>query len=165
MLEQRCPRGCCGIKFCPLVVGFGRTIHSFQGQQAGPGNAIESIICNPGERSFEGLNPGTLTTCITRATTIGDDGNNNSAIYFTGSGFFRDRISLMSYRTNGQKYAKVILRDKFVDYIQKMIIENKELYDEIFNREQMNINEWYTKQNFSVQRLDEIIIYNNKHIK
>ena len=73
MIDTSCNRKnqCCWIRYCPLEVAFGRTIHTFQGQECGPGKPIESIIVNPGRRSFETLNPGTLNCCITRASTIG----------------------------------------------------------------------------------------------
>lgn len=166
MIEQRCKHHCCEIRFCPLIVAFGRTIHSFQGQQAGPGNPIESIICNPGERSFEAINPGTLLTCITRATTIGNFTQNNSAIYFTGSGFCQDRISKMSYRVNGCKYAKVILRETFTNYLQQQIKSTKSSYKKLMTSKKIKkIHDWYKTTRVSKNNFNEIIMYNNLHIK
>ena len=45
-----CKNSCCRINFCPLVIGFGRTIHSFQGQEVGPDKPIQHIIVNPGKK-------------------------------------------------------------------------------------------------------------------
>ena len=52
MIEQHCKHvnSCCKIMFCPLIVAFGRTIHAFQGQEAGPGKPIERIIVDPGPK-------------------------------------------------------------------------------------------------------------------
>ena len=83
----RCENGCCVMDYVPLEIAFGKTIHTFQGMQAGrtppgrPDNPMKSIIVNPGNINFESNNPGLLYTTISRATTIGEDGG-DSAIYF-----------------------------------------------------------------------------------
>ena len=41
----------------------------------------QCIIADPGDEYFENLNPGTLCTLVSRATTMGDVDNKNSAIY------------------------------------------------------------------------------------
>lgn len=40
MVTHTCskPQRCCSVQVCPLGLSFARTIHSFQGQEAGPGN-------------------------------------------------------------------------------------------------------------------------------
>ena len=164
MLEHRCQKGCCLVKICPLVVAFGRTIHSFQGQQAGEGNPIECIICNPGDRGFEGLNPGTLTTCITRATTIGEEGKNNSAIYFEGSGFCRDRITKMSYRLDGNKYAKIELRETFSHHLQVQMDSNQKWKHNFSLRKKKQISTFFDQRRYNKSTLDRIITYNITNI-
>lgn len=118
MIEQRCKKKCCILRFCPLVVAFGRTIHTFQGQEAGPGKPIQSIIVDPGDRTFEMRNPGTLNCCITRATTLGDK-TNESALYFTGPHINYDRFHKMSYTKLGTLCEKVTLREKWVSYLME----------------------------------------------
>ena len=67
---------CCTRKFIPLTLAFGKTVHTFQGQNAGPvdddkpPNAVQRIICDPGTRAFEGINIGLFYTILSRATTI-----------------------------------------------------------------------------------------------
>ena len=96
---------CCYIKFCPLVVAFGRTIHTFQGQEAGPTHAIPVLVIDPGNKAFESRSPGTLYCCITRGTTFGKtiDGikYKDSAVYFSGENIHKDRFEDMIYRTRG----------------------------------------------------------------
>ena len=83
----RCEKRCCMMNYVPLEIAFGKTIHTFQGLQAGrtppgrPDNPIKTLIVNPGSINFESNNPGLLYTTISRATTIGEDGG-DSAIYF-----------------------------------------------------------------------------------
>lgn len=36
-----------------MAVAFARTIHSFQGQEAGPGKPIEVLIVNPGDKDLK----------------------------------------------------------------------------------------------------------------
>ena len=71
--------GClCTRKYIPLTLAFGKTVHTFQGQNVGPvkegqtPNATQYIIVDPGERSFEGNNPGLFYTILSRITTFGN---------------------------------------------------------------------------------------------
>jgi hypothetical protein len=57
--------------YCPLQLSYGRTIHTFQGFQAGPTQNITRIVCHPGTTRHEGLFPGLFYTALSRATTIG----------------------------------------------------------------------------------------------
>ena len=84
LVTQCCKNSCCDIKLCPLTVAFGRTIQTFQGKESGPGKPINTFIFNHVPKSFEGINPGTFYSCITRATTLGKSSGEDSEIYFTG---------------------------------------------------------------------------------
>ena len=125
MLTQLCKNGCCNIRFCPLSVAFGRTIHSFQGQEAGKGKPIETIVVNPGPKCFETVNPGTLNCCITRATSIGVDENSHSSIYFTGPHITKSRFHNMTHNSNNEMYHKVKLREKWIQHLTKYQLETE----------------------------------------
>ena len=51
---------CCSRTYIPLRLAFAQTIHTFQGQNAGPvetgqtPNAVQKLVCDPGTRRFEG---------------------------------------------------------------------------------------------------------------
>ena len=91
---------CCKREFVPLKLAFGKTIHTFQGQNAGPvakgqpPNAVQCIICDPGTRQFEGICPGLFYTVLTRATTLGEEDDHlSSALYFRSKNMNKDRIT------------------------------------------------------------------------
>ena len=71
----------------PLILGWGITVHRFQGQSAGPvdvnkmPNPYECLICDPHDSSAEITHLGVFYTAISRATTLGDDDGLNSAFY------------------------------------------------------------------------------------
>lgn len=64
---------CCCRTYIPLKLAFAQTIHTFQGQNAGPvgvgqtPNAIQKLICEPGTRRFEGNCVGLFYTLLSRA--------------------------------------------------------------------------------------------------
>ena len=82
IVTARCKKGCCQIEYLPLELAFGKTIHTFQGLEAGPDKPIQTIIVNCGTNLFESSNPGLQYTAMSRASTIGENGINDSAIYF-----------------------------------------------------------------------------------
>ena len=156
MVQQTCKKHCCMIKFCPLVVEFGRTIHTFQGQESGPGKPIETIVVNPGTKYFEAANPGTLNCCITRATTIGDFQEILSAIYFTGPHINFERFSNMTHAKSGKIYHKVEIRNSWIKYLQmrKKQYEKKRIkFDEELLQTAIN------KTTISLEQFDSIIQY------
>ena len=129
MVTIRDERGCCSVTFCPLELSFGMTLHTFQGQEAGPvdegrsPNAVDTIIVEPGTRSFEGNNPGTAYMAISRATTMGT-GNLDSAIYFTGPNMNRSRVIDILYQRGAKRkmYKKADLREKWVKRLEENTI-------------------------------------------
>ena len=157
IVQQTCRNYCCTIDFCPLVLSFSRTIHSFQGQEVGPNKPVQTIIVNPGKRGFEALNPGTLYCCVTRATTLGDLNKYNSAIYFTGSHMCRDRIKNLIFDAKGNTYKKVQMRERWITYLKNIIAQN------IYNskEEYLKLIEIVNNTKLTVDKLDKIIQYHN----
>jgi hypothetical protein len=105
-----------------------KTIHTFQGQNAGPAqpsqqpNPIQPIICNPGDKEFEGRNPGLFYTTFSRATTLGNHAAKiSSAIYFKGANMTPDRIMNMRAGKNGRLFKRPRLRDQWVQKLTKNI--------------------------------------------
>ena len=110
----------CSRKFVPLKMSFAKTCHPFQGQNVGPvaegqhPNGIQSIICDPDMRHFEGENPGPFYTILSCVTSLGDYGDDtpedskfkNSAIYVIGDNMNKLRIRNITLQSNGTPYAK-----------------------------------------------------------
>ena len=96
---------CCQRTFLPLELSFARTIHKFQGLQAGPvdpgkpPNVFQTIICDPDGKSAEARATGLLYTALSRATTLGDDSGLGSAIYFIGPDLTHERVQRINYKT------------------------------------------------------------------
>ena len=130
MVTLRCDKKCCSATFCPLEIAFGMTLHTFQGQSAGPvekgqpKNSVDRVIVEPGTTGFEGNNPGTLYMAVSRATTTGSNGL-DSALFFTGPNMGRHRVTdikLKRHLSGGgarEQYKKVALREKWVEKLEQ----------------------------------------------
>lgn len=125
-VEVRCKKGCCGRTYMPLALAYGKTAHTFQGQNVGPvsegrpENMIKKIIVDPGKRAFEGQNVGLFYQLLSRATTIGNrEDKMSSAIYFAGDNFSRKRFQNLAMKTEKEMYKKAALRKDWVDYLRQ----------------------------------------------
>jgi hypothetical protein len=110
----------------PLRLAFAKTIHTFQGANVGPmppgaaQNMIQSIVGDPGNRGFEGNNPGLFYTLASCATTLGTELDNlSSALFFTGKNMNPERIRNITKGRNGYKYTKILKREQWVRYLEK----------------------------------------------
>jgi hypothetical protein len=103
--------------YCPLQLSYARTIHTFQGYQAGPTQNIKKIVCHCGTTKHEALFPGLFYTALSRATTIGTaQDRSKSAVLFTG--LTADRIERLRKGTNEKTYSLIKKRDKWTDYLE-----------------------------------------------
>ena len=81
----QCNKKCCYRTYLPLTLAYGKTAHTFQGQNVGPvpagrpKNAIPEIICDPGTRRFEGFHCGLFYTCFGVYVVCGCSGKNDSS--------------------------------------------------------------------------------------
>jgi hypothetical protein len=106
--EVRCDMGCCKRRYVPLKPAFGKTCHTFQGQNAGPvlgnqpANTVLRIVCDPGNRGFEGMNPGLFYTLLSRVTTLRTPEDvRSSAIYFCGDDMTPGRVLFIDRKKEG----------------------------------------------------------------
>jgi hypothetical protein len=139
MITNSCPSRCCERLFCPLKLSFGKTIDTFQGQNAGPvadgkpPNPVQRIICDPGARSFEGRKSGLFYTIISRATTTGTLVNGkrlDSAIYFYDYGLnslmtVSRIINLRKSLDKNVEYKCISKRDKWVERLMENRINQR----------------------------------------
>ena len=68
MVSNQCKHECCTRQFVPLKLAYGKTAHTFQGQNAGPTppgkppNAVQTLVVDHGSRNFKGINVGCSTS-------------------------------------------------------------------------------------------------------
>ena len=152
-------KNCCMREFLPLKLSFGKTIHTFQGASVGPvspgqpPNAIKSVICDPGTRTFEGINPGLFYTLLSRVTTLGtDEDRTSSAIFFMGNDMNKARIKNITMKDDGKTYQKVIKREKWVAFLNANT--RKEKFDD---QAKMDIFCWANETTVNEEELETII--------
>jgi hypothetical protein len=86
----------------------------------------ECIICDPDIQGAECRATGLFYTAASRATTFGDENGLNSAIYFQGKGFTRDRVQKVTKITNSSKeFINVTRRCEWVKHLKKNTIKSK----------------------------------------
>jgi hypothetical protein len=118
--------GCCCRTYIPLRLAFAQTIHTFQGQNAGPvepgqtPNAVQKLVCDPGTRRFEGNSVGLFYTLLSRVTTFGNPLDKfSSAIYFTGNNMNMQRVLDITLNEKGHMYVMAEKRRNYVFYLLK----------------------------------------------
>ena len=119
-----CKNICCCRTYIPLRLAFAQTIHTFQGQNAGPvepgqaPNAVQKLVCDPGTRRFEGNSVGLFYTLLSRVTTFGNPLDKfSSAIYFTGTNMNIARVLDITLNKKGQMNAMAEKRKQYVSYL------------------------------------------------
>jgi hypothetical protein len=115
---------CCHRTYIPLRLAFAQTIHTFQGQNAGPvetgqtPNVVQKLVCDPGTRRFEGNCVGLFYTLLSRVTTFGNPLDKfSSAIYFTGNNMTIERVLNITMNEKGHMYAKAEKRQQYVTFL------------------------------------------------
>ena len=127
-----------------MRLAFAQTIHTFQGQNAGPvepgqaPNAVQKLVCDPGTRRFEGNCIGLFYTLLSRVTTFGNPLDKfSSAIYFTGTNMNMNRVLNITLTEKGHMYAMAEKRKQYVSYLQQ-----HEHDAQMSKIDQMRIIEW-----------------------
>ena len=138
------PCFCCCRKYIPLRPAFAQTIHTFQGQNAGPvepgqaPNAVQKLVCDPGTRRFEGNSVGLFYTLLSRVTTFGNSEDKfSSAIYFTGTNMNMERVLNITLNEKGHMYAMAEKREQYVSHLHKHKHKSQMIEDD-----QMKILDW-----------------------
>jgi len=155
MYEINCQKQCCKTTYCPLQLSYARTIHTFQGSQAGvvksgdKSNPVDRIIVDVGSKLQESSSPGLLYSGLSRATNLDSfKGANDSAIYFTGGNISIDRILNLGVNGKGETNYYVKLRSKWIELLEKgrMIIpDNAETTSDL--------HEWFNSNSVTDEEL------------
>jgi hypothetical protein len=106
--------------YVPLKLAFARTLHTTQSKEAGHDKEIKAIVFSPGNSSFESINPGTLYTGISRASTIGNGDIEKSSLYFCGPDCTTSRFMDVKHKktSDQKKYTRVIKRETWVNHLK-----------------------------------------------
>jgi ATP-dependent exoDNAse (exonuclease V) alpha subunit len=109
--------------YVQLKLAFARTLHKTQGKEAGENKEIIAIVFSPGSSSFESINPGTLYTGISRASSIGNGDIEKSSIYFSGKDCTTSRFTdVKNKRTSERiKYNRVSKRENWINHLKKIL--------------------------------------------
>jgi hypothetical protein len=126
-ITSHCRKWCCQRKYIPLQLCYAKTIHTFQGQSAGPvapnqqPNAVQRIVINIGSRKFEGQNPGLTYTALSRATSLGNPNDvTTSSLFFEGIDITPERfINIATSNISHKLYKSVHLRNIWVQKLKK----------------------------------------------
>ena len=157
-IDVMCRHGCCMRRLIPLKLAYAKSIHTFQGQSAGPtepgrpANTVQRIICDAGSINFERLCPGLMYSLISRATTLGTNRTAlDSAIYFTGD-FTEKRVMNMGRKKDGTLTKRVALRKLWVDRLEHHIRKCTMSQDE-----QQTLIHWVTTTKYTPQYLLSLV--------
>ena len=147
------------ITYCPLVLSFARTIHTFQGQSAGPTNnniknPVARIICDVGTPRFESQNIGLFYTALSRATTIGSQTNTrqDSAIFFTQS-LDKTRLDRLTTKTDNTEYDMIKKRKEWVTLLEK----NMGTLDNVTENCIQRTFQWATSHEYTIMDIERVI--------
>ena len=109
-----------------MQLSYARTIHTFQGSQAGVDktgvnpNPVDRIILDVGSKLQEGTSPGLFYSGLSRATNLESfKGANDSAIYFTGGNITIDRVLNLGVKSNGETSYYVRPKSKWIELLEK----------------------------------------------
>jgi hypothetical protein len=110
----------------PLKLAHAQTLHTFQGQNAGPTmpgqppTSISCITCDPGTRLFESICVGLFYTLLSRITSLGDDSDKfSSAACFTGDNMTPGRVMEITHTKKGDLCHNAFLRERFVTCLNR----------------------------------------------
>lgn len=135
---------------CPLLLSYARTIHTFQGYQAGPDQPVQKLICDVGSLKNESMWPGLLYTALSRATTIGGSDTNQSAIFFNG--LDKERVQGLRGKNKDHTYTLVQKRDVWVKKLQAGIDKTRKKTENMNNGNDIARS---LKTSYSIQELGD----------
>jgi len=157
-ISVQCQNHCCIKYYIPLSLSFAKTVHTYQGQNVGEvdegrqENAIQRIIVDPGDKKFEGNNPGISYTISSRGSNMGEHDKMRSAIYYFGENISLERLKNLTVGLKGKKYKKVKLREKWVRFLQK---NTKNPF--IKPKEKVDLIQWSTNTTFTPKQIQTMM--------
>jgi len=161
MKTMRCKAGCCIMMYCPLELAFARTLHTFQGGEAGHGKPIPAVVVEVGTSQFEANNVGTLYTSISRGSTTGNGNPDRSTIFFSGVNACKKRLQDTFHKKSSFNSEQLLDKVKRrMRWIKKLLAGKRGNHPSAEEKEELQ--EW--AMNFQMDRfeLDELIDFHKK---
>jgi hypothetical protein len=162
--HSRPNRICCKRTYVPLCLAYARTIHRFQGMSAGPvdegkiPNMFDHIICDPHARECENNAMGLFYTALSRATTLGNEQGEGSAIYFIGEDFNEARFrNIGRMKQSHEDYKRIRDREQWIQHLKQ-----NELHSDYSTDQKTDILRWSESTTYTYDVLHNRI---NTYIK
>ena len=113
---------------------------------------FEVIICDPGKREDERSALGLFYTALSRATTLGDENGDGSAIYFCGEDFTEERFrNIAKKKQTDEDYKRSELRRKWVNHLEANSLSRRDIPNKHGQRCLLN---WMQSTRFSQSELE-----------
>ena len=155
---------CCQRKFVPLKLAWASTIHKLQGTTYGPSkpgepkNPGETLIVDVGPKSQEKTHPGLAYVAISRGTSMRSDDLLNSAIYFVGQNFSKNRLTNMSMLEDGKRKTMYSQRrENWIKHLNNNVHEGLDIEE----RQQRRIMEWATAETSRLTKEQQVYFKEN----
>ena len=156
-----CKHNCCQRTFCPLELAHARTVHSFQGLQAGPveegkqPNMWEALVCDVDEKFWEGKSLGLMRAATSRGTTLGADDGLGSAVCFDGPAFTKSRIKDLTFAENTNKEFELSMkRRRWVAFLHQQAQNSQPRTDSIVQQAETLV-QWSQETRISRKELHQ----------
>jgi hypothetical protein len=152
-----CDNNCCILQYIPLSIAFGKTLHTFQGQEIVKHSIQDVMVFECETLIIESKYPGWLYTGISRVDSIGNGDIQVSSLYFIPGNARENRfINVRTKQHSDDNYKRVNERDAWISYLDSC---KKTVTFSI--SEKQTLMDWANSVEISPAALDEIIYFHN----
>ena len=152
-----CENNCCILQYIPLSIAFGKTLHTFQGQEIIKHSIQDVMVFECETLIIESKYPGWLYTGISRVDSIGNGDIEVSSLYFIPGNARENRfINVRTKQHSDDNYKRVNERDAWISYLDSC---KKTVTFSVSEKE--TLMDWANSVEISSAALDEIISFHN----
>jgi hypothetical protein len=152
-----CDNDCCILQYIPLSIAFGKTLHTFQGQEIVKHSIQDVMVFECETLIIESKYPGWLYTGISRVDSIGNGDIEVSSLYFIPGNARENRfINVRTKQHSNDNYKRVDERDAWISYLDSC---KKTVTFSMSEKE--TLMDWANSVEISSAALDEIISFHN----
>ena len=152
-----CDNNCCILQYIPLSIAFGKTLHTFQGQEIIKHSIQDVMVFECETLIIESKYPGWLYTGISRVDSIGNGDIELLSLYFIPTNARENRfINVRTKQHSVDNYKRVDERDAWISYLDSC---KKTVTFSV--SEKQTLMDWANSVEISSTALDEIISFHN----